>query len=348
MASDDSGKMMKQAQHIWSMLDDLAAQNPEAYRKFVDKHLTEGREAMRPPEPHMCVRTVFRQQSKQEALFINIMDWPRIPAPKSDEHPIPTLGGSLFTIDDEHGNLTSVVPVAFNSKVLQDYGIDSSLVEERRLLVNLAIDYVEDQNKVTLSRDFVILPKSTPFKGPVDRSRDILLKKVSGQESAFCNELSELEKTFGPLAAGCKDALLKDLESVRSPNNAPDDCADPQKVSSCEFELRLPGESVKSCAKPLVEEVQSMDTFLLRPDYTMDIVDCDPEKSLVVCIQLPGVSSVSECSLEISDDDLYLLVPNRYELALPFPEGTVAFCDRQSAKFSKRTSVLTLTVPLSA
>jgi len=347
MASNDSENMMKKAQHIWSMLDDLAAQNPEAYRKFIDKHLSEGKDAMRPPEPHMCVQTVLKQQTNHEALFINIMDWPRIPAPKSDENPIPTLGGTLFTVSDADGSTVTVVPVAFNSKVLQDYGIDSTLMEEQRLLVNLAIDYIEDQNKVKLSRNFLVLPKSTSCKGPVAKSKDVLLKKVSGQGTDFSNQLGELEKTFGPLATGCKDALLTDLSTIISQDNACDNGQLQHASSSSQPELRLPGKTVKSGVK-LIEEVQSTETHLVRPDCTMDVVSDDSSKLLLIRIHLPGVSTVSECSLEISDDDLYLLVPDRYELNLPFPERTVTYCDKHSAKFSKRTATLTLTIPIAA
>jgi len=345
MASNDSGNMIKQAQHIWSMLDDLSAQNPEGYRKFIDKHLTEWKETMRPPEPHMCVRSVIKQQTKDEMVFINIMDWSRIPAPKSDEDPIPIVGGSLFTVSDESGSSINVVPVAFNPKVLEDYGINSPLMKERRLLVNLAIDYVEDQNNVSIYRDFVVLPKSSPCKGPAAMSKDVLLKKVSGQEKAFHSEFGELEKAFGPLTADRKDASLTDLLHVRNQDSADDD-ADLLNVSaSCKPQLQLPGEMLKAGVK-LVEEVHSTETHLVRPDCTVDVVTGQSGKLLLIRIHLPGVSSVSECSLEISDDDLYLLVPNHYELALPFPEQSLALSDKQSAKFSKRTSVLTLTVPI--
>ncbi len=54
-AGDDS--MMNQAQQIWSMLDDMSQNDPQAYRKFIDKQLKEGREAMKPPEPNMCIKT---------------------------------------------------------------------------------------------------------------------------------------------------------------------------------------------------------------------------------------------------------------------------------------------------
>ena len=52
---DDDMKV--QAQHIWSMLDDMANKDPSAYRKFIDKQIKEGKEHMKPPEPHMVVQT---------------------------------------------------------------------------------------------------------------------------------------------------------------------------------------------------------------------------------------------------------------------------------------------------
>ena len=48
---------MQQAQNIWSMLDDMADSDPSAYRKFIERHLKEGKEMMQPPQPHMCIVT---------------------------------------------------------------------------------------------------------------------------------------------------------------------------------------------------------------------------------------------------------------------------------------------------
>ena len=55
--ADKSENFMKQAHHLWSMLDEMAANNPEGYRKFIDKNLKEGKEAMQPPKPNMCIQT---------------------------------------------------------------------------------------------------------------------------------------------------------------------------------------------------------------------------------------------------------------------------------------------------
>ena len=59
MAESGSDSMMQQAQHMWAMLDDMAHNDPAAYRKFIDKQLKEGQETMKPPEPHMCVATAL-------------------------------------------------------------------------------------------------------------------------------------------------------------------------------------------------------------------------------------------------------------------------------------------------
>ena len=56
-AGFNNENMMQQAQHIWSMLDDMAENDPKAYRRFIEKQKAEQKEYMSPPEPHMCVRT---------------------------------------------------------------------------------------------------------------------------------------------------------------------------------------------------------------------------------------------------------------------------------------------------
>lgn len=55
----DKADVMSQASQIWSMLDDMAENNPAAYRKFIDKQLKEGRELSSAPSPHMAVSTTI-------------------------------------------------------------------------------------------------------------------------------------------------------------------------------------------------------------------------------------------------------------------------------------------------
>ena len=57
MDTMNSETMMQQAQHIWSMLDDMAEHDPKAYKRFIEKQKAEQKEYTSPPEPHMCVQT---------------------------------------------------------------------------------------------------------------------------------------------------------------------------------------------------------------------------------------------------------------------------------------------------
>lgn len=56
MDENETG-LMNQASQIWAMLDDMAENSPASYRKFIDKHMKEGKEYYAPPKPHMCVQT---------------------------------------------------------------------------------------------------------------------------------------------------------------------------------------------------------------------------------------------------------------------------------------------------
>ena len=51
--------MMKQAQTIWSMLDELADSNPDGYQKFIEKNLSKGKTETEAAKPWMCVKTRF-------------------------------------------------------------------------------------------------------------------------------------------------------------------------------------------------------------------------------------------------------------------------------------------------
>lgn len=45
---------------VWSYLDCLAEKNPEEYKRFIDKAMTERREFLDPPRPIFCFTTGIR------------------------------------------------------------------------------------------------------------------------------------------------------------------------------------------------------------------------------------------------------------------------------------------------
>ena len=43
--------LLKQADHMWKMLDNMAENNPEGYQRFIKKQLQEGSTHFKPPKP---------------------------------------------------------------------------------------------------------------------------------------------------------------------------------------------------------------------------------------------------------------------------------------------------------
>ena len=56
---DSDTSKSEAAQRIWAMLDDMAENDPVAYKKFLDKQMSDGKKYMAQPEPHMCVKTTI-------------------------------------------------------------------------------------------------------------------------------------------------------------------------------------------------------------------------------------------------------------------------------------------------
>jgi len=50
--------LLQQADQLWSMMDELCQDDPDAYQRFIQKHMKEGREVLsEPPHVESCVRT---------------------------------------------------------------------------------------------------------------------------------------------------------------------------------------------------------------------------------------------------------------------------------------------------
>ena len=47
--------LLKQADHMWKMLDNMAEHDPEGYQRFIKKQLQEGATHLQPPQPVFCL-----------------------------------------------------------------------------------------------------------------------------------------------------------------------------------------------------------------------------------------------------------------------------------------------------
>ena len=85
---------MKQADSIWRMLDQMAENDPDNYKKFINKHMNEGKEYFALPEPEMAAVTFTskRNGKPDKRVFINFFSWSRVPPPSETQGPIPMTG----------------------------------------------------------------------------------------------------------------------------------------------------------------------------------------------------------------------------------------------------------------
>ncbi|PIK53445.1 putative PIH1 domain-containing protein 2 isoform X3 [Apostichopus japonicus] len=101
---DSPNEMLKQAEHIWKMLDELADSDPNAYKNFVQKSMDEKKRETAIPEPFMCLKTeLITKTSDNTFLFVNICSWTKVPAPKSSTDAVSVTGGPLEEKQSEYG-----------------------------------------------------------------------------------------------------------------------------------------------------------------------------------------------------------------------------------------------------
>ncbi|NWI63392.1 PIHD2 protein, partial [Todus mexicanus] len=214
-------------------------------------------------------------------------------------------------------DLYRVVDVAYNPDVLQR-GEESP--EEKERLIRSTLKFVEERCNLPLSRFYAIEPFQ--LKGSLETMRERLqgrqlpaprLRRRTGKELT----LEQLLKAVGAEDSGDAPELLKE-EKVTRPKGL------------------------------LIEEIPSAQTpeAPSPPAYEMVTVRDAEEKPLRIQlkIELPKVSSVAECDLSVSKDDIVIDVPGKHRLQLNLPESVDE--EATTAVFNKGTRVLLITAPV--
>nr|XP_054760238.1 PIH1 domain-containing protein 2-like [Lytechinus pictus] len=324
----EDGGTLKQASHVWAMLDEMANTDPAAYQRFIKKTMEEGKENMDLPKPFACMKTSIITPSKS-VLYLNLCSWKKIPKPTSDSDPIAVATGPLEESKDASGKYT-VVRLAFNPYVLEE---SFQNAVDRDLLINLGMDYVENQHKVKLSRSYKEC-QGLKFKGDISTLTSV--KRFFGKR-----EKTEEEVLEENLAGLSPDTLLGKIHELSN-----------QDLEQSDLEDRLKDLAVGSTKDPdvdrkggLIQEISSTKLELPEPEYSLDLQEGDEKgpRRLELRLELHGVQSVSQCELDISEDEVNLFVEGKYDLHLCFPE-LISESDAK-AKFYKKSSVLLVTLP---
>ncbi|XP_074891204.1 PIH1 domain-containing protein 2 [Buteo buteo] len=303
------------ASQLWSLLDEMAENQPQAYRRFQRQQRAEAERLCAPPEPHLCLRA-RPTGVVGRPLFINVCGWKRVPAPKAPTDPTPVSAGPLEEVSGE-GDLYSIIDIAYNPDVLQRGEENPEKMEH---LIHLTLKFVEERCNLILSDLYTV--ESFKLKG----SLETMQQRLKGRQipTPHLSQNTKKELTL--------DQLLHTMEA--------EDCSN--------VPVLLKDENVTHCKGHLIEEISSseMPEKLSTPVYEMITVKDTNKKPLKfeLKIELPKVSSVSECDLQISKDDIIIEVPEKYKLQLDLPE--LVDEETTTAVFNKGKRVLFITVPV--
>ncbi|NXC66395.1 PIHD2 protein, partial [Anhinga anhinga] len=247
-------------------------------------------------------------------LFVNVCGWKRVPAPAAPTDPTPVSAGPLEAVPGE-GDFYSIIDIAYNPDVLQR-GEENP--ENREHLIHLTLKFIEERCRLILSHLYTI--ESFKLKG----SLEAMQRRLKGGQTPTPHLSQNTKKEL------TLDQLLHTMEA--------EDCSNAPVL--------LKEESVTQSKAHLIEEITSteMSEKLNPPVYEMITVKDANKKPLKIelKVELPKVSSVSECDLRISKDDIIIEVPEKYKLQLDLPELVDA--ETTTAVFHKGKHVLFITV----
>jgi hypothetical protein len=233
-------------------------------------------------------------------------------------------------------NNESVVNIAFNTEILTKYGKKAENLEEQKMLLNLAFQYIEEINKVSIDADTFKILKDTICFGDKDKNASMLSKD---------HEKSLSSKTEFNAA----NEALKAMESNQMP--------DEETIFNNLLKLNINPNSKKSSneiinenKKPLIEDLNP--TFEV-PKYNVEIIEKiigDNHGTIIqVKIHLSMITSIKECDLSIENKNIKLVAnPSFYkplDISLQEYESKYLFdLEQLDAKFIKKTCTLKLSI----
>ncbi|XP_026513725.1 PIH1 domain-containing protein 2 isoform X1 [Terrapene carolina triunguis] len=306
--------MLTQVTQLWSMLDEMAESTPESYHRFIQQQLEDAKQYCAPPEPHLCLQTHILDPN-EKSLFINLCRWKRVPAPKSLTDPIPLSAGPLEEVSDK-AEIYSIIDIAYNPTILQREENQAEMDH----LIRLTFKYIEEHYNLSLSHSYHIA--TFTLKGSLKRMKQSL--GGGPLPAPLFNKNMRNELTL--------DQMKHNLRE-EDRNNA----------------TLLLNKDVTQSKVHLIEEIASMELpeEPITPAYELTFAKDANGKPLKIelKVELPKVSSVSECELSISRDDVIVEVPEKYRLQLDLPE--LVDEEATTATFNKGKGVLLIIMPIS-
>jgi hypothetical protein len=300
----------------------------------------------------LFVNQTFKKPSKSE-LFVNVFAWNKVPAPENDETPIPVYG-----LEAEVFKIYTVVNIVFSPQVLDKYGKSAGKPYETDLLVQLAFNYIEDQNKaiaIDRASHYEILQNVT-CKGDVNKCIEKLSLKMGGNGAGVGSgpSMSDLEmakEALGSVTGSqLPDNILNKLMGMDldQTSNTTTTTTGNKLENSDKVKLGVEKETIDNKKHPvLIQEIPSYESKIVGVSESDD----GSRFCFDLRVSLPNIKSIGECELEV-DGEAVTLIANREfygELVVPLGHLRATYdldVDGVAAKFVKKTSVLRVKIPM--
>uniref|UniRef100_H2Y9S8 PIH1D1/2/3 CS-like domain-containing protein n=1 Tax=Ciona savignyi TaxID=51511 RepID=H2Y9S8_CIOSA len=207
-------------------------------------------------------------------------------------------------------------------------------------MMGMTITVLQTQQKILLSNYYKEIKDI--FKGDLPANPRALF--LQNPDSEFSD--------MGKLAEKCKANVKSPTDCLSSPEsllkNLSENPADTEEERTLDADfmknlsqLNEPKDKKKNTK--LIEEIAvplDVPVHMLQ-EYESD--DRNPHR-FVLRVNLPDISSVEECDLEIFKDELELTVEKKYYLKLQLPKPILD--EKTSARFVRKSNLLSVTMPL--
>ena len=202
----------------------------------------------------------------------------------------------------------STVAIATNPEVLAEYGLEAKNTREREGFINLTLDYVQHMCGRSVDRSFTLLPRSTNFKGNLEKAQKFFTDSLKKAMDKQAKHFSADEEKKNPMPdIDLPDSVLSRLANISSPPAKEASDSDrsnglPHNLARGEGLITMPEAltSERQGSKgSLIQELRSEEASVLEPEHSLE--RSASAEHLVLKVALPGVTTVSDCQLDISE-----------------------------------------------
>eukprot|EP00051_Salpingoeca_urceolata_P011887 m.147821 g.147821 ORF g.147821 m.147821 type:complete len:424 (-) comp17297_c0_seq1:70-1341(-) len=212
--------MLKQAEQMWEMLDNMAAKDPKQYQAFIDKQVEERKRAVEEANPPTVVFTFVAPNTKRRGatFFLSLCGHVRLKEPANEAAPIPVVVCKPVDVAAEGGSGALVVEVVFHPKVVERAREDHAFLE---FLTELAATAIGQRQFDNLAFDMTALKPHARLVADPTRPPPQDVPPIPSPQDLLAKERQAFERQTAQAAAAAQSlddpaALLEKLRGGSS------------------------------------------------------------------------------------------------------------------------------------